>query len=159
MSAPEHVRQSAVQEKTTDVGGTLDRLHDETVETALYLSEGDFAAAVKHAYRAAWFWQKLPAPEQERYVETELVEDAGPVDTGDEWAGAAFVAWLVYRCNRLATAYGRDLSALGERAEQRAISVPIAAPRSPEAPESYARPMFAGFADVAAGHTKGRLQS
>lgn len=161
MSAPEHVRQIAVQqEKTGDVAAALDRLHKETLETALYLTEGDFASAARSAYRAAWYWQKLPASEKSRYVETELVEDSGPVDSGDEWSGAAFVAWLIYRCNRLATAYGRELSALGERAETKALAVPIEPLRASEAPQSYARPTFAGFSDLAEKFAeKERLQS
>lgn len=102
-AAPE--REGAVEENT-------EGLLQATFEAAQYLLEGDWYSAVRLAYRAAWYFHRLPESAQRAYVETELLEDRGPMPDYGDWSLSAFVAWFVWRANRLATSYGRPLSAI-----------------------------------------------
>lgn len=157
MTAPAHALASVTTDKTAYVDVALDRLQTQTRETAQYLIEGDFKSAAKSAYRAAWYWQKLPESEQTRYVECEDAEDSGPTDDGSEWSAAAFAVWLVYRCNRIATAYGRDLSAVGERYEREGTRSHLLEDRAAALPHLTQADMFGDAVSTLV--RKERLQS
>jgi hypothetical protein len=88
-----------------------EKLRIDTLECAQSLLDGDWSAAARSARRANWRWQRLPDDEANSYVKAdEPLDGAYPVRGLDEESELAFVAWLVWRCNRLSDAVRREYS-------------------------------------------------
>lgn len=84
------------------VAEEVERLRQATREAAFALIEQDWRGAARSAYRAAWHFHRLPRAEQAAFVVSDAHDDDGPMPSTDDWSAGAFVAWLVYRCNRTA---------------------------------------------------------
>jgi hypothetical protein len=140
------------------VAAEVERLRAATVEAAFALVEQDWRGAARSAYRAAWHFHRLPAAEQTAYVVSDLHDDDGPMPSTDDWSAAAFVAWLVYRCNRTAEgsrrtprpeydATGRKLAASPEPERAQESTVAQHETDAPATPDLTQAAMFAAAPD------------
>ncbi len=98
MSAP---NLTAAPERGGDVTATTEALLHATFEAAQDLIESDWQAAARTAYRAAWYFHRLPESAQREYITSAVLSDAGPMPNYGDWSMSAFVVWFTWRCNRL----------------------------------------------------------
>ena len=93
-----------------DIASELDRLDTLTLECAQSLLEGNWRAAARSAYTAAWSYHRLPEAQQRAFAESPLHADAGPLPVDDDWSASAFVVWMIYRMGSTAQPYVRKSS-------------------------------------------------
>lgn len=106
MSAPNLT--TAPERDDDGIAGNTEGLLQATFQAAQELIEGDWYAAARTTYRAAWYFHRLPDAAQRDYVATELLQDGGPLPNYGDWSMSAFVVWFTWRCNRLADAVQRE---------------------------------------------------
>lgn len=117
--APAHAELASFPEpvRLEDLASELDRLDALTLECAQSLLEGNWRAAARSAYTAAWSYHRLPEAEQRAFVTSDLHDDAGPLPVNDEWSASAFVAWMIYRMGTSAQPFVRYSSGVHKAQE------------------------------------------
>jgi hypothetical protein len=132
----------------------FDKLRQDGLFAAQALLEGDFSEAARDARRANWRWQRLPADEQDSYVNTTLFDASdGPPRGLDDDTERAFLLWFGYRCGLSMAAVRRECEAANEAHEAQRTRDHLSAERAAEARDSTQAALFEAPA------TKERLQS